>query len=304
MDEGRAAAPPRPRRRRRTRRIQAPPERPLLQRLLTPIDLYHRLLTIPWSAFFGLIAVAYIVFNLSFACLYRLQDASIADSHDTFANAFFFSVQTMATIGYGEMRPATLYANLLVSTEVMLGLMGFALATGVIFSRFSRPTARILFSRVAVVVPYEGRSTLLFRTANQRTNRILEAQVTLTLARNIVTVEGRDVRRLYDLAVLRSHSPMFTLSWTVLHVIDESSPLLGASPHDLEENGDELIVTLIGLDETLSQTVHGRHVYRAQEILYGRTFVDILSEAEDGTQVVDYRNFHETVPFESTPHPR
>jgi inward rectifier potassium channel len=297
MDEGRGPAAPR--RRPRTRRIPAPPERPLLVRLLAPIDVYYRLLTIGWPTFFGLITAAYLAFNIAFAGLYRLQSGSITESHETFANAFFFSVQTMATIGYGEMRPATLYANILVSTEVLLGLMGFALATGVIFARFSRPTARILFSRVAVVTRYEGRQTLMFRTANQRSNRILEAQVTLTLARDVVTAEGRDVRRLHDLKVVRSHSPMFTLSWTVLHIVDEESPLLGATPQDLIDRGDELIVTIIGLDETMSQMVHGRHVYRGHDILFGRNFIDILSQAQDGRQIIDYRSFHDTTAVES-----
>ncbi|HUB96339.1 MAG TPA: ion channel [Stellaceae bacterium] len=287
------------RRRPGTRRIQAPPERSLLRRLLEPTDLYYRFLTIPWSVFFGLMTVSYLVFNLFFAALYRLQDDSIAESHNTFANAFFFSVQTMATIGYGEMRPVTTYANILVSVEVLLGLLGFALGTGLIFARFSRPTARILFSRVAVVTRYDGQLTLMLRTANQRTNRILDAHVSLTLARDVVTAEGRDVRRLYSLRVERTHSPMFSLSWTVLHTIDETSPLLGATQQDLVDNGDELIVTIVGLDETLSQTVHGRHVYRAHDILFGRDFRDILSETEDGTQVVDYRVFNETFDTES-----
>ena len=302
MDEGRSAAAPRPRR--RARRIRPTPERPLLRRLLRPTDVYHRLLTIPWPAFFGLLSAAYLVFNLVFAGLYCLEAGSIAESRDSFANAFFFSVQTMATIGYGEMRPATLYANLLVSIEVLLGLMGFALATGVIFARFSRPTARILFSSVGVVTRYEGQDTLMFRTANQRANHILEAQVTVTLARNVVTAEGREIRRLYDLNVLRSHSPMFSLSWTVMHVIDETSPLHRVSAREFEDNGDEIIVTLVGLDETLSQTVHGRHSYRAQEILFGRTFVDVLSESADGSVVIDYRKFHDTIAFEFAPHRR
>jgi inward rectifier potassium channel len=293
MDEGRAHIAPVPRR--RTRRIKAPPERPIVLRLFTTTDLYHRLLTIPWSAFFGLIAVAYVVFNLAFAALYRLQDGSIFDGGTSFADAFFFSVQTMATIGYGDLRPATVYANILVSTEVLLGLMGFALATGVIFARFSRPTARILFSRVAVVTRHEGRQTLMFRTANQRANRILEAQVTLTLARDEVTAEGVEMRRLQDLKVERNRSPLFSLSWTVMHVIDQTSPLWGASEESLADGGDELIVTLIGLDETLSQTVHARHVYRAGEIAFGRRFADILTDGEDGTQTVDYRRFHDTL---------
>jgi inward rectifier potassium channel len=265
-----------------------------LRRWIRLEDPYHRLLTIPWSAFFGLIALAYGAFNAFFAALYLAQDRAIANTDGTFANAFFFSVQTMATIGYGEMRPATLYANVVVSVEVLLGLVGFALATGVIFARFSRPTARILFSDVAVVTRHDGHPTLMFRAANQRRNRILEAEVTLTLARNETTAEGGWIRRLRELPVERRRSPLFQLSWTVMHVIRAESPLQGASPEELAVQEAELIATIVGIDETLSQTVYARHSYGAGEILYGRRFADILSRG-DGERMIDFGRFHDTV---------
>ncbi|HUK60225.1 MAG TPA: ion channel [Stellaceae bacterium] len=257
-------------------------------------DAYHRLLTMPWRLFFALIAFNYAAFNAIFAVLYRLQDGSIIGADRGFADAFFFSVQTMATIGYGEMRPATLYANVLVSIEVLLGLVGFALATGVIFARFSRPTARILFSDVAVVTSHDGRQTLMFRAANQRANRILEAQVTLTLARNETTAEGDWIRRLRDLPVERRRTPLFRLSWTVMHVIGAESPFHGAAPAELAANEAELIATIIGIDETLSQTVHARHSYAADKILFGRRFADILPRG-DGGREIDFSRFHDTV---------
>jgi inward rectifier potassium channel len=275
-------------------RIQAP-KAPLYRRLFAANDLYHRLLTVPWVGFFALLTVAYGAFNSIFALLYLLQPGSIANAQDDFADEFFFSVQTMATIGYGEMRPATLYANILVSIEVLLGLTAFALATGVIFARVSRPTARVLFSAVAVVTRQDGRLTLMFRAANQRTNRILEAQVTLTYARDEVTAEGQELRRWHELKVERAHSPLFSLSWSVMHVIDEASPLHGATPESLRAEGGELIVTIVGLDETLAQTIHTRHLYRRRDILFGRRFADILTRGEDGAQTVDYRRFHDTV---------
>ena len=248
----------------------------------------------PWSLYFALIAFAYVAFNFVFAWLFLLEDGSIAGARRGFADAFFFSVQTMATIGYGEMRPETLYANILVSVEVLLGLVGFALATGVIFARFSRPTARILFSDVAVVTPYDGRPTLMFRAANQRRNRILEAHVTLTLARNEITAEGSWVRRLRDLPVERQRTPLFQLSWTVLHVIGPGSPLHGATQDDLAGQDAELIATIVGIDETLSQTVYARQSYAAEHILFGRRFADILARG-DGSREIDYSRFHETV---------
>jgi len=263
-------------------------------------DLYYRLLTVPWSGFFAVIAAGYIAFNLLFAVLFRLQDGSIANSGDAFWNAFFFSVQTMATIGYGEMRPVSAYANVIVSIEVLLGLVGFALGTGVIFARFSRPTARVMFSAVAVVDRHDGRPTLMFRAANQRLNRIVEAQVSLTLARDEVTEEGVAMRRFYDLKPERARSPLFSLTWTVLHVIDEASPLSGAGPEALAAQGAQVLVTLIGLDETLSQTIHARRVYGAADILWGRRFVDILGRGKDGNQAIDFGRFHDTVPREES----
>jgi inward rectifier potassium channel len=295
MDEGRTPIPRPPGRSPRPRRIQPPPQAPLLRRLVTPTDLYHRLLTVPWSGFFALLTVAYGAFNSAFALLYLLQSGSIANTSGDFADAFFFSVQTMATIGYGEMHPATLYANIVVSIEVLLGLSAFALATGVIFARVSRPTARVLFSNVAVITLHDGLTTLMFRAANQRANRILEAQVTLTYARDEVTAEGQELRRWHDLRVERARSPLFSLSWSVMHVIDDESPLSGATPDSLAAEGGELIVTIVGLDETLAQTIHARHLYRTREILFGRHFADILTRGEDGEATVDYRRFHDTV---------
>jgi inward rectifier potassium channel len=256
-------------------------------------DLYHRLLTASWILFFAVIAVAYFAFNVVFAVLYKLQDGSIANARG-FADAFFFSVQTMATIGYGDMRPATFYANAVVSLEVLLGLVGFALATGVIFNRFSRPTARVIFSGVAVVTRHDGHPTLMFRAANQRRNLILEAQVTLTLARNEVTKEGMSIRRLRDLPVERQRSPLFSLSWTVLHVIGERSPLFQATRDELTAQGAELIATIIGIDETLAQPVYARHSYAADKIQFNRRLADVLIRAPDGSQTVDYARFHDT----------
>jgi inward rectifier potassium channel len=258
-------------------------------------DLYYHLLIIPWTGFFAHTALAYFAFNLLFAALYRAEVGSIANAGPSFWDAFFFSVQTMATIGYGDMHPATVYANVLVTVEVLLGLVGFALAAGVIFARISLPTARVMFSRVAVVTPHDGRPTLMFRVANRRSNRIVEATVALTLVRDEITIEGMTMRRFHDLKVERHRTPLFSISWTVIHVIDETSPFFGATQASVLAQQLEVLVTLIGLDETLSQTVHARHSYRAGDILFGRRLVDILSTAADGTRSVAYDRFHDTV---------
>jgi inward rectifier potassium channel len=265
-------------------------------RTLTGRDVYHLLLTVKWRWFFAWLAAAYLVFNTVFALLYLIQPGSIGSARaGSFADAFFFSVQTMATIGFGVMHPATLYANLVVSAEALLGMAGFALAAGLIFARFSRPTARVLFSRVAVVTRFNGVPTLMFRCANERQNQIFEAQVHVDLARQETSTEGMEIRRSHELKLARDRNPQFSFSWTVMHPIDASSPLHGIDPDMLAGQDASIVVTLTGVDESLSQSVFVRTAYRADEILWGRRFVDILSRTEDGRSLVDYTRFHDTV---------
>jgi inward rectifier potassium channel len=259
-------------------------------------DVYHLLLTMPWRWFFGVQAVAYLVFNAVFALFYLAAPGSVANATPgSFTDAFFFSVQTMATIGYGVMAPATLYGNVMVTIEALLGFASFAVAAGLIFGRFSQPTARVLFSRVAVVTSFNGVPTLMFRCANERANQIFEARVHVDFARQEMSAEGMELRRSYELGLARDRNPQFSLSWTVMHPIDVASPLYGIDPDLLAGQEASIVVTLTGIDETLSQTVFARTAYRADEILWGRKFVDILSETEEGETLVDYRRFHETV---------
>ena len=265
-------------------------------RTITRRDVYHLLLTMPWIWFFGIQALAYLVFNTIFALLYLAVPGSVANAKPgSFLDAFFFSVQVMATIGFGVMAPATLFANILVTIEALLGMASFAVAAGLIFARFSLPTARVLFSRVAVVTPFNGVPTLMFRCANQRRNQIFEAQVHVDFAREETSTEGMELRRSYELNLARNRNPQFSLSWTVMHPIDAASPLYGIDPDLLAGQDASIVVTLTGIDETLSQAVFARTSYRADEILWARKFVDILSETEDGQTLVDYRRFHDTV---------
>jgi inward rectifier potassium channel len=265
-------------------------------RTITRRDLYHLLLTMPWIWFFGIQALAYLVFNAIFALFYLAVPGSVANARPgSFADAFFFSVQVMATIGFGVMAPATLFANILVTIEALLGMASFAVAAGLIFARFSLPTARVLFSQVAVVTPFNGVPTLMFRCANQRRNQIFEAQVHVDFAREETSAEGIELRRSYELNLARGRNPQFSLSWTVMHPIDAASPLYGIDPDLLAGQDASIVVTLTGIDETLSQAVFARTSYRADEILWARKFVDILSETEDGQTLVDYRRFHDTV---------
>jgi inward rectifier potassium channel len=266
-----------------------------------PLDFYHRLLTIPPWMLFLVLAAAYVAFNLAFAGLYLLQSGSIANAGSrSFTDAFFFSVQTMATIGYGDMHPATLYANLLVTVEVLLGMTGLAVTSGLVFARFSRPTARVMFSDVAVIVGHDGVASLMFRAANRRRNQILEAQVTVMLLRDEISGEGIEMRRFHDMAVARPRTPMFTLTWMVIHPIDEASPLFGESRESLLRSHAQIIVSIIGIDETFSQTIHARHTYDAAAIRWNHRFADILARAEDGHRQIDYRRFHDTVAAEDS----
>lgn len=262
-------------------------------------DPYHLLLTIPWTGFLSLICIFYVTINTVFALAYWAGGDCIANARPgSFSDIFFFSVQTLASIGYGAMYPKTTYANIIVTIEALIGVMGIAVMTGLAFARFSRPTARVIFSRVALITVYEGLPTLTFRTANQRRNMILEAQMRVYLMRDEITAEGQFMRRIYDLKLLRNQSPSFTLSWSVMHVIDESSPLYGMTPESLIQTNTMLIASVSGIDETVAQVVHARHSYGTDDILWNNQFVDIIHQTADGHRYIDYQHFHDVLPLD------
>jgi len=258
-------------------------------------DAYHRLLTMPWHRFFALVLLGYIFVNGCFALgYYGLGDAIENAAPGSFLDVFFFSVQTLATIGYGKMAPHTLGANILVTLEALLGMIGLAVTTGLVFARFSRPTARVLFSRVAVVTRWEGTPSLMFRMANARGNQIVEARLKLTLIRSETTAEGQSVRRLHDLRLLRSEHAAFALTWTAVHPIDAASPLRGDDAESLRASRSDFVVSLTGIDEGLSQTIHARYGYRPEDLRFGVRFVDILTDVQ-GESRIDYTRFHDVV---------
>ncbi len=266
-------------------------------------DLYHFLLVASWPRLLGVLVLLYAAANALFALAYLAAGDSIENARPgSFADAFFFSVQTMATIGYGKMVPRSLVANLLVSVEALIGLLGVAMVTGLVFAKFSRPTARVLFSRVAVVGRRDGVPALMLRMANERGNNIVEAQVHVVLARNETTAEGEAVRRFYDLELSRRQSALFALTWTVIHPIAEGSPLHRSTPDTLAAADVELIVSLIGFDESFSQTVHARHAYSSRDVVWGARFADVLSWGPDGRRHVEYGRFHEVVLLEEAAH--
>ena len=268
-------------------------------------DLYHILLTISWPAFILLVSGFYLAVNGLFAVAYSLDPGAIANIRTNhFQDLFFFSVQPMASSGYGAMYPTTTYTHSLVVIEAIFGLFFVAVTTGLVFARFSLPTARILYSNVAVIAPFNGVPTLMFRTANERRNYILEAQLWVTLVRDETTEEGEYIRRFHDLPLVRSHTPVFSLSWTAMHRLTSDSPFYGETPESLRERRAEIIVTLTGLDETLSQTIHARHSFSAYDIFWDHKFVDIISTSESGHSIVDYNHFHSIEPVGHHPVPR
>ena len=259
-------------------------------------DLYFYLTTVSWPALLLIITALFGLINCLFAIGYMIDGGVAHERPGSFADAFFFSVQTMATIGYGTMAPRSLGSNVLVSIEAMSGLVAFAVVTGLVFARFSRPTARVRFSRVVAISPRDGVPSLIFRAVNQRSNRIVEAQIHVVLSRWETTREGESMRRFYDLALSRSRNALFSLSWTVIHPIVEGSPLLGETAASLKASRSMIIASLVGMDESFLQNVHVRYAWVADEIVWGMRFADVLQELPDGTFSIDYSRFDEVVP--------
>ena len=255
-------------------------------------DFYHRALTLRWWSFLLVSCIAYLGINVVFAVLYLLQPGSIQGAEPGFSDAFFFSIQTIATIGYGLMSPGTFYCNVLDTVETMTGIVFVALATGITFARISRPTARVMFARSAVVNDFDGKPTLSIRLANERRSQILEADVALTLLRYERSREGHELRRFHNLKLVRPHTPVFALTFTVMHVIDEASPLWGATNESLSAEDAELLLSVTGLEEITSQTVHARDAYEPEQIHFGHRYVDIFLD-DDAGRLIDYGNFHE-----------
>ncbi|MGB8700549.1 MAG: ion channel [Thermosynechococcaceae cyanobacterium] len=263
-------------------------------------DPYHLLLTIPWWGFVSIVGIAYLLLNMMFAGLYLLGGNVLTGARPgSFEDAFFFSVQTLGSIGYGVISPQTTYANVIVTLEALASLLVIAVVTGLSFARFSKPTARVIFSDYVVIVPHNGVPTLMFRMANQRGNQILEAQLRLYLLRSERTAEGESFYRVHSLDLLRDRNPGFSLSWTAMHPIGPSSPLYGATPETLVQDHAQLVISMSGIDETVSYTVTLRHVYGASQILFDYRFVDIIETTPDGDRYFNRAKFHDVEPLQS-----
>jgi inward rectifier potassium channel len=259
------------------------------------MDIYHSIVAMSWWGYLAVFAVVFLLVNAVFGCLYYIDKSSIGGLTSTaYSEYFFFSVQTLATIGYGAKFPQTLYADVLVTLEAMIGLLGLGLFAAIAFARLSIPRSRIIFSKVAVVTAYEGQPTLMFRVANERNNRIIGAEVELSLLMRETTAEGLSIRRIYDLDLVRSHTPMLSLTWLVFHPIREGSPLFGMSAQSIDNADFALIATIKGLDETISQTVHANHTYASTDIKWQHKFKDMFTEdATTGQASIDLTRIHD-----------
>jgi inward rectifier potassium channel len=269
-------------------------------------DLFHHFMTIGWPRLFATLAAFFLSFDLLFGLLYHLAPGCIANLNPPgFAGAFFFSVETFATVGYGDMHPQTLYGHLVAMVEIFAGLMSLALITGIMFARFSRPRARFLFTRNAVVRPIDGQTTFVVRAANERQNIVQDASAQLRLLYDDTTVEGMSLRRIVDLPLVRSQHPMFALGWTIMHVIDEASPLRSETAQSLREKDATFILSVTGTDDTTGQVLSARTEYTSEDIHWNAAFPDLLEEAADGTLNVDYSRFDQVEPLaKGDPQPR
>ncbi len=269
---------------------------------------YHLLLTTSWPRFLGLVVVAYLGINALFGFAFYLCGPEALNGIDhsdgapgLFLQDFFFSVETFATIGYGTISPRTHAALWLMTAESLAGLLGFALATGLVFSRFARPGACILFSEKAIIAPFRDGRALMFRIANSRSSQLIQVEVKVILGRFKEDLAGAG-REFLSLKLERDHVEFFPLSWTIVHPIDEASPFWGLSREQVEESSTELLIMIQGFDETFSQTVHTRSSYTADEMLWGARFTNLFNPPmPDGTISIDIDKIHDTEPADLPP---
>lgn len=256
-------------------------------------DFYHSLMRMNWLQFSLLFSFTYLLINSFFASLYYLGGDSILNADPlNYWEAFLFSFQTSTTIGYGFYLPQTTLAHIIVIFDSISGILFVAIATGMAFSRFSRPTARVLFSKNLVISNINGKRTLMFRMGNARHSQIIDAQVKVVMTRPEVTTEGQSMRRIYDLQLVRSSSPLFSLSWTVMHEITPESPLYEMEEKVLMSREINFIISMTGIDDVFSQTIYDRYMYWGDSLLLGKRFVDVMGIESNGEAYIDYNCFH------------
>ena len=259
-------------------------------------DISHRCMTASWPSFIAGAVLVFIVFNAVFAAFYWIGNQPIANvPGGAYIDYIYFSIETLSTAGYGDMHPQTHYGHFVAAVELFTGIFSMSLMTGLIFARFSRPNARLLFVAHPVVTNHEGKPTLMLRLANERHNIISNATAKLWLFKNIVSMEGETLRRFYELPLTKDQNPGLALSWTLYHVLDENSPLYQTNADDLEASKASFVVVVTGYDVVAAQTVHARKPYDHGDILFGHRYADILDTSDDGRLRVDYSRFHDTL---------
>jgi inward rectifier potassium channel len=259
-------------------------------------DAYHFLRTTTWTRLTLLFAGVFVAVNLLFAAILYLGGAEVMNAHG-FLDDFWFSVQTLATIGYGYLAPADRLANAVVMVESFVGISLTAVITGLVFARFATPYAKVIFSQVAIVGEHDGKRTLMFRMANARSTAIVEATCHVYVSRDEILADGERMRRVHDLPLRRSTSPIFSMSWLATHAIDAHSPIADLTPETIAAANVNLIVTFQGIDDRLAATVHTRYAYNADDIVFDRRFADLFHvDPETGRRYLDFEVFHTTLP--------
>jgi inward rectifier potassium channel len=264
---------------------------------------YLFLISIPWPAFLALVTAVYLAANTVFAAIYyslgpgNLQHGDAPDKLGRFLNAFFFSAHTLTTVGYGNIAPGTISANIVAAIEALIGLLGFALATGILFGRFSRPSARIGFSENALIAPYEDRTSLQFRIVNRRPNALMDAEATVILM-GVAGEPGKQKRTFQPLPLERDSVDFLALTWTIVHPIDESSPLFKKTSEDTERSQSEVIILIKAFDETFSQSVRARYSYRFDEIIWNAKFTPAFEFDHTGNMVLNIDKVGSYTPVE------
>ena len=259
-------------------------------------DISHRSMTASWPSFIAGAVFVFVVFNAGFGLLYWLGDQPISNvARNDYLDYLYFSIETLSTAGYGDMHPQTHYGHFIAAVELFTGIFSMSLMTGMIFFRFSRPSARLLFANNPVIAIQDGEPTLMVRFANERHNIIGNATARLWVLKNTISKEGQPVRRFSELSLLKNEHPALALSWTLYHTLDETSPLHNLDADEMGAASIAIAVVVSGYDVVAAQTIHARKTYDHTHIRFGQRYADILENLDDGRIRIDYGKFHDTV---------
>lgn len=260
-------------------------------------DFYHNAMTVTWPVFIAVLAAVFFALNVVFAAVYALGEDPIANARkDDFFDLFFFSVETTSTVGYGDMHPQTMFGHSVATVENFTSLVLLAVMTGLVFARFSRPRARLIFAKYPVLTNHNGLPTLMVRVANARSNFISEASARLWMLAGATSLEGRRLVGFQPMRLIKSENPAFALSWALFHPVDEASPMYGLTADDLATSEINFVVSISGFDETSGQMIHARETFTSQDVRFGHEFVDIITTDEQGIRHIDYARISETRP--------